>query len=284
MRVKEATLDMNQNRDTDPSTFLSRIVAHKRTELAEAREAMPETQLERLAADAPAPRPFLERLDPARLGVIAEVKRASPSRGAIAPDMDAATQASRYAAGDAEAISVLTDRQFYHGSHEDLSAIRAVAPTPLLCKDFILDRYGLLQARAAGADLVLLIVAVLGRDVQSLMRETEALGMTPLVEVYTREEAELALEVGAALIGVNNRNLHTFEVSLETTERLAPLLAPHAVVASLSGISTAADARRAVATGARAILVGEALVRATDPATLIQEFRAIPIPALEVAR
>ncbi len=272
------------NKDADPSTFLTRIVAHKRTELMAAREAMPEHRLERLAADAPAPRPFLEWLDPARLGVIAEVKRASPSRGAIAPDMDAATQASHYVAGGAEAISVLTDRQFYHGSHEDLSAIRAAVPTPLLCKDFILDRYGLLQARASSADLVLLIVAVLGRDVQSLIRETAALGMTPLVEVYTREEVELALEVGVALIGVNNRNLHTFEVSLETTERLAPLLASHAVVASLSGISTAVDARRAVAAGAHVILVGEALVRATDPAALIREFRAISIPAPEVAR
>jgi indole-3-glycerol phosphate synthase len=264
------------------STFLQRILARKRVELAERRAAVPEAALERLAAAAPPPRNFLVALEPDRLGVIAEVKRASPSKGAIALDLDAVTQARRYAEGGADAISVLTDEEFYHGSLDDLRAIRAAVPTPVLRKDFILNRYGLLEARAAGADLVLLIVAALeARALSALVDEARVLGLTPLVEVYTVEEAQVALEVGAELVGVNNRNLHTFEVSLETTERLAPLLAPHALVVSLSGMSSAADARRAVAVGARAVLVGEALVRAADPAAVIRELKSVPIaPAM----
>jgi indole-3-glycerol phosphate synthase len=267
------------------STFLHRILARKRVDLAERRAAVPEAALERLAAEAPPPRDVVAALEPHRLGVIAEVKRASPSKGAIALDLDAVTQARRYAEGGADAISVLTDEEFYHGSLDDLRVIRAAVPTPVLRKDFILDRYGLLEARAAGADLVLLIVAALafgpqGRSALSaLVDEARALGLTPLVEVYTAEEAWVALEIGAELVGVNNRNLHTFEVSLETTERLAPLLAPHALVVSLSGMSSAADARRAVAAGARAVLVGEALVRADDPAALIRELKSIPFAA-----
>jgi indole-3-glycerol phosphate synthase len=264
------------------STFLQTIVAHKRGELAERRAAVPEAALERLAAEAPPPRDVVAALEPDRLGVIAEVKRASPSKGAIALDLDAVTQARRYVEGGADAISVLTDEEFYHGSLDDLRAIRVAVPTPVLRKDIILDRYGLLEARAAGADLVLLIVAALEqRLLSALVDEAHALGLTPLVEVYTAEEARAALEIGAELVGVNNRNLHTFEVSLETTERLAPLLAPHALVVSLSGMSSAADARRAVAAGARAVLVGEALVRADDPATLIRELKSIPIGSWE---
>lgn len=260
------------------SDFLERILARKRVELAERRAALPEGALERLAAAAPAPREFVSRLDPTRLGVIAEVKRASPSRGVIALDLDAATQAGRYAVGGADAISVLTDEEFYHGSLDDLRAIRAVVAPPVMRKDFILDRYGVLEARAAGADMVLLIVAALEQaTLRVLIEQTRALGMTPLVEVYAASEVDVALASGAELVGVNNRNLHTFEVTLETTERLAPLLAPHACVVSLSGMTGAADARRVVAAGARAVLVGEALVRAADPAAVIREFAAVPL-------
>jgi indole-3-glycerol phosphate synthase len=295
------------------SSFLERIVAHKRRELANRRAEVSETALERLAADAPASRlsagsprhaaarpegadvrtdpaggqaagaaapapASLDLFSPDHLGVMAEVKRASPSRGAIALDMDAVDQARGYVEGKADAISVLTDEEFYRGSLDDLRAIRAAVSTPVMRKDFILDRYGLLEARAAGADLVLLIVAVLGRvGLPRLMRETAELGMVALVETYTQADAELALEAGASLIGVNNRDLRTFDVSLETTERLAPLLAPHATVVSLSGIHTADDARRVVAAGARAVLVGEALVRAPDPAGFIRELRAVPV-------
>ena len=260
------------------STFLERILARKRIELAERRAALPEATLERLAAQAPAPRDFMGRLAPARLGVIAEIKRASPSKGAIALDLDAATQARRYAEGGADAISVLTDEEFYHGSLDDLRAIRAAVAAPVMRKDFILDRYGLLEARAAGADMVLLIVAAMDKMMLALLvDEARALGLTPLVEVYTAEEARVALEIGAELVGINNRNLHTFDVSLRTTERLAPLLAPHTTVISLSGIWSAGDARRVAAAGARAILVGEALVRATDPAAVIREFKGVPL-------
>jgi len=262
-------------------SFLEHIVAHKQRELAERRAVTSEAALERVAAGAPAPRMSsgIGELFPAeRLGVIAEVKRASPSKGAIALELDAVDQARGYAAGEADAISVLTDEEFYRGSLDDLRAIRAAVPMPVMRKDFILDRYGLLEARAAGADLVLLIVAALGRDnLARLMRDTAELGMVPLVEAYTRAEAELALEAGAGLIGVNNRDLHTFEVSLETTERLTPLLAPHATVVSLSGIWSVDDARRVVDAGVRAVLVGEALVRAADPAAFIRELRAVPL-------
>jgi len=262
-------------------SFLERIVAHKRRELTERRAVTPEEELERVAAGAPAPRLSggIGALFPAeRLGVIAEVKRASPSKGAIALELDAVDQARGYAAGEVDAISVLTDEEFYRGSLDDLRAIRAAVPMPVMRKDFILDRYGLLEARAAGADLVLLIVAALGRDnLARLMRDTAELGMVPLVEAYTRPEAELALEAGAGLIGVNNRDLHTFEVSLETTERLTPLLTPHATVVSLSGIWSVDDARRVVDAGVRAVLVGEALVRAADPAAFIRELRAVPL-------
>lgn len=265
------------------STFLERILARKRVELAERRAAVSEAALERLAAGAPPPRDVMSRLDPHRLGVIAEVKRASPSKGAIALDLDAATQARRYADGGADAISVLTDEEFYHGSLDDLRAIRAAVAAPVMRKDFILDRYGLLEARAAGADMVLLIVAAVDAPALSrLVAETRTLGMTPLVEVYTADETQVALEIGAELVGVNNRNLHTFEVTLETTERLAPLLAPHTFVVSLSGMGGAADARRVVAAGARAVLVGEALVRAADPAAVIRELATVPI--LSVAK
>ncbi len=268
--------DRSLQADMDPSTFLTRIVAHKQVELAAARAAISEGALERLAEAADAPRPFaLDETGP--VAVIAEVKRASPSKGDLATGLDAEAQARSYADGGAAAVSVLCDKEFYRGSFDDLRAVRAVVATPVLCKDFILDRYGVLQARAAGADLVLLIVAVLGDRVKTLMDDVTALGMTPLVEVYTEDEARTALEAGASLIGVNNRNLHTFEVSLDATRRLAPLLAPHATVASLSGIFSAADVAQVVRDGARAVLVGEALVKASDPAALIREFRTVQV-------
>jgi indole-3-glycerol phosphate synthase len=260
------------------STFLERILAHKHAELRERKAQLDETALERLAAGALPPRLVMSALDSDRLRVFAEVKRASPSRGAISSDLDAETQARRYAAGGADAISVLTDAAFYGGSLDDLRAIRAAVATPVMRKDFIVDRYGLLEARAAGADLVLLIVAALDRaTLRALVDETHRLAMTPLLEVYDAAEAAVALEIGAGLVGINNRNLHTFEVTLETTERIAPLLTPHAYVVSLSGMSSIADARRAIDAGARAILVGEALVRAPDPAALIREWRALPL-------
>src|SRR5919108_484414 len=170
---------------------------------------------------------------------VAEVRHGTVRQYGVTPEELGVKRAPFEEIKGADAISVLTDEEFYHGSLDDLRAIRAAVPTPVLRKDFILDRYGLLEARAAGADLVLLIVAALaigpqGRSALSaLVEEARVLGLTPLVEVYTAEEAWVALEIGAELVGVNNRNLHTFEVSLETTERLAPLLAPHTLVVSL---------------------------------------------------
>jgi indole-3-glycerol phosphate synthase len=165
---------------------------------------------------------------------------------------------------------VLTDGPYFQGSLDDLAAARGVVDVPLLRKDFIVDPYQLYEARAAGADLVLLIVAALDRSaLGSLLALTHDLGMEALVEVNTEEEAEEAVASGARLAGINNRNLHTFEVDMATTGRLRPLFPPETIVAGLSGVRTVEDARRLREAGVDAVLVGEALVRAADPAALL---------------
>ena len=266
-------------------SFLDKIMAQKLAELETLGDSIPWSTLAADLQSAPRPQEFVERLDPSRLAVIAEVKRASPSKGDIAPDLDATVQARRYLAGRADAISVLIDEAFYRGNLADLQAVRAAVSVPLLAKDFILDFRGLVQARLHGADMVLLIVAVVGAEtLPALLLETAKLGMTPLVEVYTEEEARVAIDCGAPLIGINNRDLHTFDVSLETTERLAPLICPYSPVFSLSGIKTVEDAERIAQSGARGVLVGEALVRSDDPARLIQELRHVSLPPETVRR
>jgi indole-3-glycerol phosphate synthase len=248
----------------------------KRAEVAARRVLLPEATLEQSVRDLPPAWPVAPALWGERLRVIAEVKRSSPSAGDFNVGLDAASQAQRYAAGGAAAISVLTDGPYFHGSLEDLQAARTVVDVPLLRKDFILDRYQLLEARAHGADFVLLIVAALtAQELAALLRETYALGLEALVEVNTEDEARLAAELEAPIVGINNRNLHTFEVDMGTTGRLRPLLPEDAVVAALSGIKSAADGRAMRDYGADAVLVGEALVRAADPALLLAELGAI---------
>ncbi len=258
-------------------TFLDQILARKQSEVAERREALPERELRVRAAAAPAPRPFEASLS-ARGGpvrVIAEVKRASPSAGGIDPGLDAAAQARRYAAGGAAAISVLTDGPGFGGSLEDLAAVRDVVDVPLLRKDFVIDRYQLLEARAAGADAALLIVAALGREeLRRLVDGCRELGLAALVEVHDPAEAEAALEAGATIVGVNNRDLRTFAVDLATSERILPALPAGVKGVAESGIRTADDARRLRRAGAANLLVGEALVRAPDPARLLAELSA----------
>ncbi len=258
------------------SDFLTRIVHDKRAEVARRRSQTPDVVLEAAVRDLPPVPAVAPALRGERLRVIAEVKRGSPSAGAFSTDLDAAAQARRYAEGGAAAVSILTDGPYFNGSLDDLRAARAVVGLPLLRKDFILDRYQLLEARASGADLVLLIAAALSAaQLATLLQETYRLGMEALVEINTEEEARQAVELRAPLVGINNRDLHTFVVDMGTTGRLRPLLPPEVVVVAFSGIKSAADGRAMREYGADAVLVGEALVRAADPRLLIAELGAI---------
>jgi indole-3-glycerol phosphate synthase len=200
------------------------------------------------------------------------VKKASPSRGVLRADLDPVALAATYARHGADAISVLTDAKYFCGSLEDLAAVRAAVDVPLLRKDFTLDEYQLWEARATGADAVLLIVAILAPvQLRDLAAAAKGLGLAALVEVHTEAELETALGAGARLLGINNRDLRTFETRLETTLGLLPLIPPGPIVVSESGFFTGADVRRVVDAGAHAVLVGEGLVKADDVAAKIRE-------------
>ncbi len=258
-------------------TFLAEILARKRDEVAAARREVPEAELRARARDASAPRPFETSLSllggPAR--IIAEVKRASPSAGAIRAGLDAPAQARAYAAAGAAAISVLTDGPGFGGSLADLAAVREAVDAPLLRKDFVVDAYQLLEARAHGADAALLIVAALEEQaLRALLAGCGELGLAALVEVHDEAETEVALRAGARIVGVNNRNLKTFEVDLAVSERVLPLLPASVRGVAESGVRTAEDARRLRRAGAANLLVGEALVRAPDPGALLREMTA----------
>jgi indole-3-glycerol phosphate synthase len=227
----------------------------------------------RAKAESAAPaRGFAAALRSARPTVIAEVKRRSPSKGVLAPGLDAPAQARRYAAGGAAAVSVLTDPDHFDGSLDDLSAVARAVDLPVLRKDFLLDPAQVWESRAYGADAVLLIVAVLGAEALAAMLEvTAAAGTDALVEVHDPAEAEAALEAGATLIGVNNRDLTTFDTDLGVAARLAPMLqASHLVSVAESGVSDPESAALMWRYGYDAILVGEALVTAADPGELLR--------------
>lgn len=257
-------------------TVLDEIIAGVRADLAvrAAERSLPDliAEVELL----PAPAPVLPALAGPGLGVIAEVKRASPSKGALAPITDPAALAERYAAGGASAISVLTEQRRFGGSLADLAAVRARVATALLRKDFVVTEYQLWEGRAAGADLALLIVAALtDAELASFLAVGEQLGITCLVETHTADEVRRALDAGATLIGVNNRNLKTLDVDLAAFERLRPLIGADAVTVAESGILSLDDAARMRAAGADAVLVGELLVRHADPETAVAELRAL---------
>jgi indole-3-glycerol phosphate synthase len=260
-----------------PETFLSRILAHKRTEVDRQRLKVPLEQLHERITQAPPVRPFSAALrHPEGATLIAEVKKASPSRGVLIEQFDPLALAQTYAANGAAAISVLTDTRFFQGSLKFLEGIRQLnLPPPLLRKDFLLDPYQVYEARAYGADAVLLIVAALEDALLAeLLALTHELGMQALVEVHNEDELRRALAVGAQLIGVNNRDLHSFVTTLETTRRLAAYLSERldtVTLVSESGLFTAADVALAAGWGAHAILVGEALVTAPDIAAKVRE-------------
>jgi len=260
-------------------TILSEILARKALEVEERRAALPEQELEARASSAPPGRRLEEALSPrgGPVRIIAEVKRASPSAGAIDARLDAPAQAARYAAAGAAAISVLTDGPGFGGSLDDLAAVRARVAVPLLRKDFVLERYQLLEARAWGADAALLIVSALPGDLlRRRLDDCEALGLSALVEVHDLAEAEVAVAAGARIVGVNNRDLRTFRVDLAASEAVLPALPAGVRGVSESGIRTPDDVARLRRSGAANFLVGEALVRAADPGALLSGMAAAP--------
>lgn len=213
---------------------------------------------------------------PGRLGVIAEVKKASPSVGLIDPDFDPIRQAGRYLDGGASCLSILTDEKYFQGSLSYLTRISKISDVPLLRKDFTIHEIQIHEAVVSGADAILLIVAALNDDqLRRLYDEARAFMLDVLVEVHDLPEMERALELGADLIGVNNRNLKTFEVDLATTERLAEEVPDEVLLVSESGIKTPADALRVLQAGANAVLIGEALMRAQDPSREIEAYLSL---------
>ncbi len=256
-------------------SVLDDIVAGVREDLAVRQQAVGETELLRTVATMPAPLDPLPAFAGPGLSVIAEVKRRSPSKGDLAEIPDPAALATAYAAGGADAISVLTEQRRFGGSLEDLRAVRAAVPTPLLRKDFIVTDYQLLEARAAGADLVLLIVAALDdASLADLHDRARALGLTVLTEVHDESEIERALAIDAALIGVNARNLKTLEVDPGAFARLVRYLPDGIVKVAESGIGGPDDAARYADEGADVVLVGEALVRDGDPSAAVAAIKA----------
>lgn len=232
------------------------------------------SELRAQALTAPPPRPFETALTADHLTVIAEFKRRSPSRGVLVSDVAPEVRARQYEEGGAAAISVLTEPDHFDGSNDDLGAVKAATTIPVLRKDFTLDEAQIFEARAIGADAILLIVAILSDDqLAHLHGVATDLGLAALVEVHTDEEAERARRISPRIVGVNNRDLHTFEVDLATAERIATVLDDVAVIVGESGIFTTADARRMRDAGYDAVLVGESLVISGDPAAAIRELR-----------
>ncbi|MGA2410672.1 MAG: indole-3-glycerol phosphate synthase TrpC [Candidatus Binataceae bacterium] len=247
------------------ASILDQIFAAKRQELEMTKAAFPPSRIIEEAKQSPAARPFISSLRKRPPAIIAEIKRASPSKGDILAELDPATVARDYELGGAAAISVLTDRHF-KGSLDDLRAVRRAVELPLLRKDFIFDPYQVYEARAAGADAILLIAAMLDIDqLGPLAALAKELGMAALVEAHNRGEFDAAERVHTDLIGINNRDLHTFKTDIATSVELIGLYWGSALIVSESGIETPADIRRLYEAGARAFLIGEGLLRGGTP-------------------
>lgn len=259
-------------------TYLDRILENTEREVKARKRMIPEAEIKYVARERRGRTVSLvESLRADGVSVIAEVKRASPSKGAIAGDIVATDVAAEYLAGGCAAISVLTDEKFFGGSLDDLHQVANLAhadaqPRPVLRKDFVIDAYQIYEARAAGADAVLLIVAALtDAELASLSRTAMNYGVDTLVEVHDEEELRRALRINPSIVGINNRNLRTFEVDLATTERLAPKIPDGVIVVGESGVSSHADVERLAAAGCDAVLVGETLMRKPDRAAAIRE-------------
>jgi indole-3-glycerol phosphate synthase len=259
--------------EAEPQNILEKIVWRKEQEVARLREKMPLAELQRQLLNAPPPKDFLAALQTSDRtpALIAEVKKASPSKGVIREDFDPVAIAQAYEAGGATCLSVLTDSHFFQGSFDYLAQIRAAVELPLLCKEFIIYPYQMYLARLKGADAVLLIAAILrDTDLRYFTRIAQALGMRALVEVHSLEELDRVLALDTVeLIGINNRNLETFETTLTTTEQLLQarrdlFQSRNFCVVSESGLNTAADLSRVAAAGAHGVLIGESLMRQAD--------------------
>lgn len=266
------------------NTFLDRILAHKQEELRrsywEAGGNLNggtawKAQAQHYAETAPPPRNFAAALWRETVALIAEVKQASPSKGVLIEDFDPITIGRTYAENGAAAISVLTDERFFQGSLRDMRDVRGAVSVPVLRKDFIIDSYQVYEGRASGADAMLLIAAALeDKHMADLYAQITGLGMTALVEVHTEDEMERALKIGAKVVGINNRDLKTFEVDLNTTERLARLVPNDVILVAESGIMNPDDVRRMGDLGAHAVLVGESLMKSSDMAAAVRAFSA----------
>jgi indole-3-glycerol phosphate synthase len=263
------------------ASVLARIFADKRVELERTRSEIGLDEIKALAQRSAPARDFIGTLKQREPAIIAEIKRASPSKGDILPGLDPAQVAATYAAGGAAAISVLTDSHF-KGSLDDLRLVRRTVELPLLRKDFIFDAYQIYEARAAGADCILLILAMLEeRQAHALAVLASELGMAALVEVHDSSQLATAGRIGARLIGINNRDLHTFKTDIAVTEHLLADYRGNALIVSESGIETPADIKRLQAAGASAFLVGESLLRGGAPAEKLAALRS-PLPQSSV--
>jgi len=265
-------------------SFLEKILASKREEIAHAKACVPQPQLERLAAARrDRPRGFAAALDTPGVRVIAELKRASPSRGDIRADLAPAAIARAYADGGAAALSVLTEPAFFKGSAADLQQARDATPLPVLRKDFIIDPYQVYESAALHADAILLIVRILDDDtLHALYTLARSLGLDVLTEVFDEQDAARARALGATPVGINNRDLDRFETDVTHAARLAACLSPVTAVVALSGIRTLDDIRQTLAGGIRRFLVGEALVRQSDPAATLRDWTSLPVHTLSV--
>ena len=252
-------------------TILDTILAYKHTEVQARQAKTTQAQAASRAASAPPPRDFLAALQTPKIGpvtLIAEVKKASPSAGVIRADFDPVAIAKAYETGSASCLSVLTDEKFFQGHDDYFAAVRAAVSLPMLRKDFVVSDWQIYESRALGADAVLLIAAALtATQIADFQLIAHELGMAALIEVHTEAEMEAALEANAQLIGINSRNLNTFVTDLGTVERLAAMVPSDRTLVAESGLKTSADVKRVADAGAKAILVGETLMRADDIGT-----------------
>ena len=261
--------------------ILQTILSAKAKEVAAAQARVGIEQLEDLCEKASPPRPFFQALREQPIAIIAEVKRASPSAGVIRPGADPAQIAIEYTRGGAAAISCLTDEQFFDGHLSYIQKIRESVPLPVLRKDFLIDRYQVVEARAAGADAILLIVAALSKHrFTELLQEAGRWGMEVLVETHSETEAHFAVEQGASIIGVNHRNLSTFSIDMSLTAKLRPIVPKDTILVGESGIHTASDIIALARAGANAVLIGESLMRAPNVEQALAKLREETIQCL----
>lgn len=265
---------------TKTDTILDKILSHKVVEIGKRSSQVSFPAMRQLAEQSPYKvRNFAKALHKDNVALIAEVKKASPSKGILIENFDPIAIATTYEQNGASAISVLTDEPFFMGHLDYLRTVREEVKIPVLRKDFVISPYQVYEARANGADAVLLIVAALGDDLlRDLYSTIEAYGMTALVEVHNEIEVERALKIGADVIGVNNRDLHNFQVSLEVTTRLARWLPEGVTLVAESGINTVEDVQQMAELGTHAVLVGESLVKAGDMATQVREMSSVRRP------